>query len=440
MRCGSPSRLTVRSSSEPRLGAVEQLKAGRRTRVYTPGPALDRLAVGADGELYATTGCRVVRLEARNRLTTVAGRPACRYKTASGPRPATAGLCGTGALEAAPDGTLLLAEGCNGLVRIRPGATIEPVTGWPESLYVDAVAAMPDGSVVAPVGDGLYRSTPGGPLERLLDWAPTLLAPVDEGLLVQQRPDVGTGLLLLEPGGRLRPVLQNARSDGSWDGDGEPTAYIAGASDVARAPDGGWLVAAQRLRYIAPAKPGLLAVAIRRKTLPPTEPLRVALSLSRAAQVTVEILVAGRRRAIRHVRLGAGNGVVRIQGASRRELNVVRVVARDAGQRAEDRASLLTGDRLPMPVAAWLTYRTTTVPTYYDWLVEGRRGCRRVSARRIDCATVDAGSCDGIVAVRLRRDGRITVAYYESRDDDRCEFRQAAGRGTVTPVPDLPEG
>jgi hypothetical protein len=425
---------------------VERIERGRTSLLAGGSERLNfaDVAVTPDGGVFVVdaAGCRVLRV-ARGRLVAVAGGRRCSFGAGSDR------LCRPRALDALPTGELLLADECRGLLRVRPGGGLEPVGEWPVD-PPERIAVLADGSIVAAGGGALWRLVAGRPAEPLLDWQPAALAAVDEGLLLVH-PSTGR-LMILDTARQLREV-PTRRPDGRWDGDGDPLPRGADIGDMARAPDGGWLIAFHSygfepfirggLRYVPPLAPGVLAVAIRRETLPAAQPLRVALSLTRSAAVTVEVLARGRVRAVRRLHLAAGEPAVRIGGLTRHDVNVVRVRARSAGAFAEDRVSVLTAAWLPMRIAAWLAYEQVTVPRFYGWQVEGRAGCRRLGARRIDCAQLDQGWCDALLSIRLRRDGRLAVGRYDfaNATGEQCRFsRRARLRDQyVQVVPEVPE-
>jgi hypothetical protein len=419
-------------------GHIDRWENGLLTRVHEASleesTRLVDLAAAPDGTLSAADGCRVVRIGSDDRWQTLFGRRACDYR--SGEPAVGERLClPPSSLEATPDGSIVVPDGCGRLLRIHPDGRAEAVAGLPENGRADRVlAALSDGTLIVSTPAALFRLPPGGPAAPIVNWVPNALAPVGGGFLIHR---TDSGLALLDDTGRVRPV-GTTRQDGRWNGDGDPVSRWSSPADLAVAPDGGWLLAAGGLRYVPPPDPSILAVAIRRQTLPPREPLRVSLSLTQAARVTVEVSAGGRRRAVRHANLAAGVQTVRIRGASRRALNVVRVIARRGTQRAEDELNLLTGHFLPMQIASWMAYGERSTPVFYDWQVEGRVGCRRFGARRVDCASYDddAEECHEVESFRLRSDGRLAVYSYTTPGP--CSFIAKPSVGDRPEVRQIP--
>jgi hypothetical protein len=149
------------------------------------------------------------------------------------------------------------------------------------------------------------------------------------------------------------------------------------------------------VRYVAPAAPGRLAVAVLRDTrrLLPTRAIGVALTLP----ATVAVGVAGHTTTLA---LPAGASQVPLPGPlpTGRAL-LVRVTATDAaGRRAFDRAHLYPRGWLPTADARLVI---TTLHPHAE--IEN---CRRLGPGRMDCSLTSAHGCRratvALAAARLR--------------------------------------
>jgi len=373
---------------------------GRRTGDGVPAReadigTVDHLAAAPGGGfVFVQDGTRVRRAGPDGIVRTIAGdgdveeAPAALHG-----QPATSVSIEGDGLAVAPDGSVLIADGgAHRVVRVTPDGAIHLAARAPTGDDFDpgAIAVYPDGGFA--VADALF------PTPRVWRFAPdgtaTALA--------------GTGPPRLTAPGGLAQRLDGdpAREAVLNDPDGLAVTADDGVviSDEVTAADGHGSL----LRYVAPAAPGRLAVAVQRdaRRILPTRGIGVALTLP----ATVAIGVAGRTTTLA---LPAGASEVPLPGplpAGRALL--VRVTATDAaGRRAADRAHVYPRGWLPTATAHLVL--STLHPHAAPY------GCHRLGPGRVDCRLLAGSGCRA-ATVRLAG-GRLRTGSY------RCDGPRAAG-------------
>jgi hypothetical protein len=259
------------------------------------------------------------------------------------------------AVAVAPDGGILIAQRNNNQVRrIGPDGQITAFAGTGRGKDSGdggpaaaagvtvplSVAAMPDGTVyIAEALSRLRRVAADGTITTIArNFDAFELAVGPTGLLA----DVGfESVFVVSPDGSRTRVAGGGPLSG-FDGDGDTATDVAldVATDVSAAADGGLLIAVYgAIRYLPPEHPGMLAVAITRPTLTATRHLRVSLSTTLPAAVSVG--VDHRSGTVRSV--PGGDAVIPV-GHVGGGFRVIRVVARTAdGQVATDRQVIFPG-------------------------------------------------------------------------------------------------
>jgi hypothetical protein len=327
---------------------------------------------------------------------------------------ATAAAIDPGDLAVAADGSVLIANEAGAQVdRVAPDGTISTLTSGVHPAIVPAgegeagfspqgLAALPDGGFLVsddPPGvppGRLWRGAPDGTLAPLAgDGAPIVTAPLG----LQQRL---TG--------------QDAHR-----------AVLDIPADVATLPDGGILLADGSgdeadgggfVRYIAPAAPQMLAVAILRdrdRVFRSGRPAVASVALTRPAAVAVT--VAGRTAV---ADLPAGVSRLALPGPPRgRHPLTVKVAATGAdGRRAYDRSRIYPST----PFLPEETARAVIAGVRFSASAD----CRRFSDTRVDCATEDDLDRCWTVSARLVH-RRLRWAEYG------CGFRRHPRHYTVAP-------
>jgi len=301
-------------------------------------------------------------------------------------RTAKAGLAHPSDVVALPGGAFAVLEDDPERVRLVTGDGRDTTLLTRE---VSAIAAAPDGALLVAEGDGaIGRLAPDGTRTPIADVA---------------RDQVGIPsypAVLGDPFG----------SDSTFMG------------DVAPAPDGGLLVAADfAVHYVPPAAASVLAVALRPQTRAPGETLTVYLRTTKPAQVRIGVWREDRRVALVTTTVPGGDAAVPIPGPiAPGELRVhVEAGAADAS------ASVLLKVLPVAYVRSFIRSRLDLMEIYSDAPhVEIR--CGRISARRVDCAERRGRRCVGVLTMRLERNGTLDVFEYDG--GPRCRSRGPAKR------------
>lgn len=447
-------------------GRLSLLLSGRRVGGYSGdgGPStrartgtLSDVAVGADGSVYIADedNCNVRRIAPDGRISTVVGQRrrafpiSCRERGDGGPA-ALAELCGVQSLATNAKGSLLIATRCGRVRELRADGVIRRVAGSArggslrdgqpalhaplagEGMRIAAMAGgetvIVEGTVFGRVwlvdGEGRLRRIREAPraanIEVLgLPDGSLLLAPESSGRLLRRWPD-----------GRVEHLLAgrwNSTMAGVHDGDAGPlsTAPLS-PHDMDVAADGGLLLLDyDHVRYIAPPDPRRLAVGIARESLSSRLPLELTVETTVPARATVDLRVRGRLVERVTLELPSGRSTHALRNGTSGELNVVSVhaassVAGGSEQVAGDRLGVIPGSTLPLRVVKRVEAEDAAL---LEPIGGGRTGirCRRFSARRIDCARVDLGTCQGVSAYFLRPDGVLTTRRYALRHG--CRLR-----------------
>jgi sugar lactone lactonase YvrE len=415
-----------------RLGADGRIHAVAGTgRLSGPegggGPALrarmtvSDLAALPGGGFLILDDDRIRLVDPQGRITTVAGGG---RRTGDGVPATEADIGSVNHLAAAPDGSFVFDEDASRVVRVGPDGRVRtiagngrfeespaPLRGQPATtvpLEADGLAVAPDGSVLISDGgsDRVERVTPDGAIHLAAavpgggDFNPGPIAVYPDGDLAvldvtfpmprvwRFAPD-GTAAALAGTG----PPRLTTPAGLTERLDGEPArrAVLNGPDSIAVTPDGGVVVGDEStsaeghggmVRYVAPATPGRLAVAVLRDTgrILPTRAIGVALTLP----ATVAVGVAGHTTTLA---LPAGVSEVPLPGPLPTERALlVRVTATDAtGRRAFDRAHLYPQGWLPAADAQLV------ISTLHPHAVP--HGCRRVGPGRMDCGLTSPDGC-----------------------------------------------
>jgi hypothetical protein len=347
-------------------------------------------------------------------VRTIAGSGRLPEDTAPVTGRATAAAIDPHDLAVAADGSLLIANEAGAQVdRVAPDGTISTLTAGPHPTIVPAGEGdadfSPEGLAALPDGGFLVTDDPPGvPPGRLWRGAPdgTLTAVAGDG------PPIATAPLGLQQ----RLTGQDAHR-----------AVLDIPVDVATLPDGGILLADGSgdeadgggfVRYIAPAAPQMLAVAILRdrdRVFRSGRPAVAGVALTRPAAVAVT--VAGRTSV---ANLPAGVSRVALPGPPRgRRPLTVKVAATGAdGRRAYDRSRIYPST----PYLPEETARAVIAGVYFS----ADSDCRRFSATRVDCAVEDDIDRCWTISVRLVH-RRLRWAEYG------CGFRRHPRRYTLAP-------
>jgi hypothetical protein len=428
------------------------------------GPALraqvtvEDLAVLPGGGFLILDDDRIRMVDPQGRITTVAGDG---RRTADGVPATEADVRSVNHLAAGPDGSFVFDDGATRVRRVGPDGIVRTIAGTggfahlpPPRLHgqpattvpleADGLAVAPDGSVLISDGDGarVARVTPDGAIH-LAGPAPvrhflpgSLAAYPDGGFAVEDdsfplprvwrfAPD-GTATALAGSG----PPRLTAPGGLTERLDGEPAqqAVLNAPDNLAVTPDGGLAIAdeatsadghGEMIRYVAPAAPGRLAVAVQRdaRRVLPSPAIGVALTLP--ADVTLE--VAGHASTLA---LPAGASEVPLPGPlpTGRPL-LVRLTATDAtGRQAFDRAHLYPQGWLPNGPALLM------IETLHPHA--SPHGCRRLGPGRVDCGLTSPRGCRR-VTVELAG-GRLRSGAYACGHRPRSRPLRAA-RWTCEP-------
>jgi hypothetical protein len=338
-----------------------------------------------------------------------------------------ADLFGVNGVAVQADGSILTAEPESDRVRrITPDGRIGPFARIADP---SSVAVAPNGTVYVATDGTLRQIPPGGTPSTLV--RPFGLEQLDFGPLglVAASRDGDSDIALVESiaaDGTAKRLAGGARLS-AFDGDGDsPVGRDLGAEDVSSTPDGGLLISAYgSVRYLAPASPRMLAVAVTRRTLTSPLRLRVSLAVTMPAEVTVRVPGAGIPPVTAAV--AAGDTTLDLGHELRPGSYTVRVSARGRdGQVAMDHQVVFPGGVLSRSVARRVAAREVeSVRATFDPPPPGHVGrCRRFAAGRTDCRIMLRGrGCREIASIRLHRDG---LPYLRTYGESRCRFRRHA--------------
>ena len=334
--------------------------------------------------------------------------------------PATqASLVSPHAVAVTPDGRVFIADG-NWILRIDPDGILRAaahLSGWD----VVEIAAQDDGGVLilatassTPSRSRLQRLTPDGLLA-----APTSVQFAVSGLVAL--PD-GTALTIDTSGRRVIRIASDgtartlvpARAFRDFAGR-EPgldeTQPITFTGLVMNSE--GLFIATSAAILLAPVNPaGRAMVRIRNAHTVGDDP-RVRLRLTRPGTIEIQLRenAYSKSALARSVQaIGAGTHWLSIPSGRRRGLlHLQTQLTADTGV-ASDSVTLLIGATLPVAVVPRLLNEENY--TY--------RPCRRMTARRVDCASGTAGGatqCLDMVAAVAGADGVLRGRYYSCRGD-----------------------
>jgi NHL repeat-containing protein len=362
------------------------------------------VAFEPDGSiLVADLGQHVVRRIAPggSSVTTVAGSAGNRGYSGDGGPATGAQLNSPRAVAVLPGGGFLISDGANHRVRrVAPDGTITTVAGTDSGgfsgdggpatraqlLEPFGVAVHPDGGYVIADGSNLRvrRVSRDGTIGTIAgtgsnvfsgDGGPATGAGISYPTDVAVAPDGSIAVVdssanrvrVIDPSGRISTVAGTGRAGYDGDGRDATTVYLNSPTRVAVTPAGHLVVSDrlnQRIRLIEtglvpdPAPPVSTPPPVADPGTPVTPRLaaalsadrlrirrgrraRLALALTDAAQVTVEVRRRGRRVARFTRSLAAGGNVLRLRKIARRGRYTVVLTARTAdGRVAVDRARL----------------------------------------------------------------------------------------------------
>ena len=180
------------------------------------------------------------------------------------------------------------------------------------------------------------------------------------------------------------------------------------AAGLATTREGGLLIAAGDAFYLAPHRTSRTLVAIRDARVSGRH-VTAFVDATQPARATLEVRSGNRTvaRAIRRVQ--PGRQPLRVASRFSAQPHTVRVTMRSSnGAVAQDKLRLYTSDRLQMAYTKRLLPRILELDEYPPPL-----GCRRITARRIDCAFGAAGRGDSItMAIILKSTGVIWTRFY----------------------------
>jgi hypothetical protein len=454
-------------------------RAARLDNRLTSDDGLGGLAVLPGGVfLFADTrNHRVRRVGADGTVTTVAGNGSAMPIGDGGPA-AQAGLEEPTDIAIAPDGGYVIADGFR-VRRVWPDGRITTVAGmlpgtccssrWEPAVGLRAteLEMRPRSVAVTPGGDLLIADiNHSGTVERVgpdgtvaAVYKPPcrgscrgefgdarLVAATDAGFYMT----LATQVLRVDRSGHTTHV-----AGGGYEGPfgeffgGPPRAGAAAATDVDLTRDGGLLYvggeevpfAADALtvasfslgqvHFVASPDTTRLAVAIARQTLPVLAHSQLIYRSTASARIDVSLMRRGHRMLEVTARARRGLNRIRIPRRVTPGRYYVTLIAhgRD-GQTSGDRHEVLLGGVLPKDVAQALACpplcrlltgnapaRAADEAPYDDYSI---RGCRRFTARRVDCVVQDIveGTDSGgdefckVVAVTLERDGHLYRGAY----------------------------
>jgi hypothetical protein len=367
----------------------------------------DIAADTAGGFVFIDAG-RVRRVSSTGVISTIAGtgrQPPYDGKPPGEGGPATRAAIDANAVTVLRDGTVVLAESLRERIRsVSPDGTIQTLIGpgattkYHGAVEADGLGAAPDGGFyVADDQDGSLAGTSPVIGRSLPDLRPLVVA--------------GSGRYVTDP-----PRGDERRGDGGL----ANQADLIWVHDVAATADGGVIFTDGGMnddypepglvRYVTPSVPGLLAGALDRRDtrFDPSRPLRVAVTTTAPATVTVTARRRGQSKVVASVsaQVPAGRSMLTLQGELAEAQHVLALHATTAtGAVAADRMAVLPVGWLSMRrariYAAELVFTVDGSPSSVD--SHALRGCRRFGARRIDCALgFEGAGCDRVVSLTLR--------------------------------------
>lgn len=431
-------------------GAVYLLEGTRIRRAPVPGTGPLSLAFAPDGGLLVgvcgesrTDPSVVFRAAPERPATVVAGRLGARGSAGDGGSATAASLDCPLSIAVDDAGGILIADaGARRIRRVRPDGVIETVAGTgargargdggpaTRASFENptAVTALPGRSLA--VLDQLPDFSSDSRL-RVVDSAGTISTRLT-GDLTGVSGEPGGSLLLssgslrdgsvrrLAPNGATTTVTRPDR-----DNPGIPYSppvaddpFELQDGDVQAAlptPDGGVLVVSSfALRYVPPATPRLLAVAIQPPTRRLAARLSVAVRTTRPARLYVGVWRGRHRVASLTAITEGGDAVVPVRRGLREGVFRVRVRAEGDGQAVGAQAEVIVGGLPASYARQYLQDRLDLLSTVQDSQPTLGR-CARVSRRRVDCAFWIRRRCAGMATMRLRADGTLAVSQYRSR-------------------------
>lgn len=449
-------------------GRLQPLLDGRARYGYSGdgGPAsrarvseLSDVAVAADGSVYVADGgnCNVRRIAPDGLIFTVAGQrrelnpSACRDRGDNGPGERSE-LCSVHSLAVTPRRSLLI-NTCQAIRELGPDGIIRRIAGTNRSLERQPrdgeraltaplesnlrIAALAGGeTVIGGLAERVWLVDGRGFL-RVIRQAPRspnteVLGLPDGSLLIA--PEYDGRLLRRWPDGRIEQLLRGRWSRsmaGAHDGDAGPLSQAPlSPFDMDVTADGGLLLAEglDHIRYVAPPQPKRLAVGITRETLSSRLPIEVSIETTLPASATVELRVGGRRVETQTREIAPGRSTFTLANARSGALHVVTVHAASASsadappQVTSDQIGVIPGATLPMRVIRRVEADEAAL---LESIGGGRRTirCKRFAPRRIDCAEIAHGTCQGARSYIIGRDGVLTVRTYAKRHGCRLQPR-----------------
>jgi hypothetical protein len=321
-------------------------------------------------------------------------------------QPATSVSISVSDLAVEADGSVLIADGYASRVdRVSPSGAIG-IAAADVSAY--GVGALPDGGFV--VADNGFNSSEGA-----------------EGRIWRYAPD-GSRTLLAGSGRSVSTAPTGLEHRG--DGGSALDADLGFMRDVRPTADGGVLFTegtdslfsdrvGALVRYVAPAQPGILAASIvrdRDRVFTPGRPSRISVTTTLPATLTV----AGTTTAV-----PAGTTRVPLPALSARP-HTIEVTATDAsGRQAVDRARVFPRGYLPdetaRDVAAGTAFSALGPVTIVG---DGVLSCRRLGARRVDCAMASEGRhCRVTTAISFAA-GRVRWGTYGCGYESHPRYRR----------------
>jgi hypothetical protein len=445
-------------------GSVYWVRAGRLLRVPVPAYNGVDLAFAPDGDLLVAScpqdrgryAAGVFHAAPGRAARLIAGRlGTARAGGDGGPATAATFDCAS-AIAVEPDGGLLVADSVAGQIRrvgtdgvIRtvagspgperpPGSEGRPAAGDGGPALQATLRAPVDVAALAGGGVAILDAGSEGPDRiRIVDAAGTIRTAMS--VPAAALAGAGGALLVATEAGPIRRLAPDGTvatlADAGLDRAGiTPYVPVRGdpfasndvsVSDVAAAPDGGVLVAADfAIRYLPPEQPSLLAVAIMPATRVPASSLTVSVRTTKPAQVRIGVWRGARRGALVTAQVGAGESAVPIPGPLAAGAYWAHVQAADHEGLADTGATVLVGG-LPVAYARdFIRSRLDLFETFSD-AEHVEIACRRMARGRVDCAMRARARCVGIASLRQEPDGTLSVWQYDG--GRRCRFSQRRG-------------